>query len=97
MNSIVTFSKTIAARTHAKAEHVPLNRREVAKEQRARLNTDESSAEREKLESDVMTWQDGPYGKAWAANIRDRPRPQQLISCIAASDQENVYARYVCS
>jgi len=72
-------------------------RREVAKERRARLNTDEISAKSAKLESDAIIWQDGPYGKAWAANIRDRPCPQQLISCIVASDQENVYARCVCS
>lgn len=39
-------------------------------------NLDATSAEREELRSQALVWQDGPYGKAWAANVRERPRPQ---------------------
>ena len=70
-------------------------RREVARQRRLLLNIEESSAEKDQMKSEATIWQEGPYGKAWAANIRDRPRPQQLLSCIAGSQQENVYARCV--
>ena len=68
-------------------------RREIARQRLLRCESDDTSVEASQLRSDAMIWQDGPYGKAWAANIRDRPRPQQLLSCIMAGQQENVYAR----
>jgi len=68
-------------------------RREIARQRLQRCESDETSVEASQMRSDTMIWQDGPYGKAWAANIMDRPRPQQLLSCIIAGQQENVYAR----
>jgi hypothetical protein len=56
-------------------------RRERLRQQRvAYNNTVEASEERAELMSQVNVWTEGPYGRAWAANMRDRPRPQQLLA-----------------
>ena len=67
---------------------------EIARQRLLRYESDETSVEASQLRYDAMIWQDGPYGKAWAANIRDIPRPHQFLSCIIVDRQEHVYARY---
>ena len=39
-------------------------------------NTDDTSEERGKLKGEALLWKSGPCGKAWAADMRERARPQ---------------------
>ena len=70
-------------------------RRERAKQLRVMSgNTDDTSEERRELLGEALLWKSGAYGKAWAANMRDRPRPQQLLAADAATHgDDQVYQR----
>ena len=70
-------------------------RRERARQLRVMAcNSDDASEEREELRGEALMWKSGPYGKAWAANMRDRPRPQQLLAADAATHgDDQVYKR----
>ena len=59
-------------------------------------NSDANALDREELRSEMLAWKEGPYGKAWAANLRERPRPQQLLaaSSVLPIDNDVVFKRY---
>jgi len=50
------------------------------------IDSEETKGEREDLKSEAIVWREGPYGRLWAANLTDRPRPQQLLSVVAGKE-----------
>ena len=70
-------------------------RRERARQVRILTSdNDETSEERQDLSFQALAWREGPYGKLWAANMRDRPRPNQLLSANAVThDNDQVFNR----
>ena len=61
------------------------------------IDTDENVSDKKELMSDMLDWKEGLYGKAWAANVRERPRPQQLLAVSAMlplDDDNDVFMRF---
>ena len=46
-------------------------------------DTYENASDKEELMSNMLALKEGPYGKTWAANVKEIPRPQQLLAALA--------------